>query len=48
MNKETYLYYVSTQANINSDFFSEPVKVLSNIENGFGIFGSLNYSFKKL
>lgn len=48
MNKETYLYYVSMQANVESDFFSEPVKVLSNIKNGFGIFGTLNYSVKKL
>jgi len=48
MNKETYLYYVSMKANMESDFFSEPVKVLSNIENGFGIFGTLNYSVKKL
>jgi hypothetical protein len=48
MDKATYLYYQSASANANSDFFSEPVKVLSNIENGFGIFGTLNYSVKKL
>jgi len=48
MDKATYLYYKSASANAYSDFFSEPVKVLSNIENGFGIFGTLNYSVKKL
>ncbi|MEN9303302.1 MAG: hypothetical protein RL264_1731 [Bacteroidota bacterium] len=48
MNKATYLYYVSMTASLQTDFFSEPVKVLSNINNGFGIFGSLNYSVKKL
>lgn len=44
MNKETYQYYVSMKKNIYMDFFSEPVKVYSNILNGFGIFGTLNYS----
>lgn len=44
MNKETYQYYVSMKKNVNMDFFSEPVKVYSNILNGFGIFGTLNYS----
>lgn len=45
MNKESYLYYLSMKKNVNSGFFSEPVKVYSNITNGFGIFGSMNYSF---
>lgn len=41
MNKETYLYYQSAKKHLNSDpFLSEPIKVYSNIENGFGIFGS--------
>jgi hypothetical protein len=44
MNKETYQYYVSMKKNISMDFFSEPVKVFTNITNGFGIFGTLNYS----
>jgi hypothetical protein len=44
MNKETYLYFRSMKKNSSSDFFSEPVKVYSNIENGYGIFGTLNYS----
>jgi hypothetical protein len=44
MNRETYQYYVSMKKNISMDFFSEPVKVFTNITNGFGIFGTLNYS----
>lgn len=48
MNKETYLYYISMKKNDAADFFSEPVKVYSNILNGFGIFGTLGYSLWKL
>ncbi len=41
MNKETFLYYQSAKKHMNSDpFLSEPIKVYSNIENGFGIFGT--------
>jgi len=41
--KETYKYLISTQKaqNAANDFFSEPVKVFTNIENGYGIFGAL-------
>lgn len=45
MNKETYLYTKSKNNFTNDDFFSEPVKVFSNILNGFGIFGFYNYSY---
>jgi hypothetical protein len=45
MNKETYLYYRSALKNLYMDEFSEPVKVYSNIKNGFGIFGTVNYSY---
>jgi hypothetical protein len=45
MNKETYLYYRSALKNAYMDSFSEPVKVYSNIQNGFGIFGTVNYSY---
>jgi hypothetical protein len=44
MNRETYQYYVSMKKNISMDFFSEPVKVFTNITTGFGICGTLNYS----
>jgi hypothetical protein len=33
MNKETFKYYVSLKKNVNMDFFSEPVKVFTNITN---------------
>ncbi len=44
MNKETYQYFISLNKFSNAGFFTEPVKVFSNIKNGFGIFGSMNYS----
>lgn len=44
MNKDTYLYFKSVNLYFQQDFFSEPVKVFSNILNGFGIFGFYNYS----
>lgn len=44
MNKETYLYFKSVQFHQPDDFFSEPVKIYNNIEEGFGIFGFLSYS----
>ncbi|MCE3294820.1 MAG: hypothetical protein K0R65_534 [Crocinitomicaceae bacterium] len=44
MNKETYLYYRSVLMGQEDSPFIEPVKVYSNIEGGFGIFGSLNNS----
>lgn len=43
-NKETFLYYISLYKYNQTDIFSEPVKVFSNIQNGFGIFGTLSYS----
>ena len=41
--EETYKYLISTQKaqNAANDFFSEPVKVFTNIENGYGIFGAM-------
>ncbi len=44
MNKETYQYFISVKKASNVGFFTEPVKVFSNINNGFGIFGSMNFS----
>ncbi|MES2556476.1 MAG: DUF4249 domain-containing protein [Bacteroidota bacterium] len=40
----TYKYLVSTKKAeyAANDFFSEPVKVFTNIENGYGIFGALS------
>ncbi|ASS50346.1 MAG: hypothetical protein A3D31_12320 [Candidatus Fluviicola riflensis] len=40
----TYKYLVSTRKAeyAANDFFSEPVKVFTNIENGYGIFGALS------
>lgn len=39
MNAEVYKYFKSVRLYQQQDFFSEPVKVFSNILNGFGIFG---------
>jgi hypothetical protein len=45
VSKETYMYIESVKKKINSStFLTEPVKVFSNIENGFGIFGSRSTS----
>ena len=45
LNKETYQYYLSVHKHMNNDGpFTEPVKVYNNINNGFGIFSSLNTS----
>ncbi|MFN5416713.1 MAG: DUF4249 domain-containing protein [Flavobacteriia bacterium] len=45
MNKDTYLYYQSAKKHMNgSGFLTEPIKVYSNINNGFGIFGTRNTS----
>lgn len=40
----TYKYLISTKKAeyAAGDFFSEPVKVFTNIENGYGIFGALS------
>lgn len=42
--EETYKYLISTKKAeyAQGDFFSEPVKVFTNIENGYGIFGALS------
>lgn len=42
--ESTYKYLVSSKKAeyAASDFFSEPVKVFTNIENGYGIFGALS------
>lgn len=44
ITRETYLYLVSKQSADNSmdGFFSEPVQIYNNIENGIGVFGSYN------
>lgn len=39
MSKEVFMYKKSVDLFLQQDFFSEPVKVFSNILNGFGIFG---------
>ncbi len=39
MTKEVYQYRKSISLFMQQDFFSEPVKIFSNILNGFGIFG---------
>lgn len=44
MSKEAYLYYQSVNKSMSVGPFSEPAKVYSNIDGGFGIFGSLNTS----
>lgn len=44
MNKETYMYFNSVNLFNQQDFFSEPVKIFSNILEGFGIFGFMSYS----
>ena len=44
MNRETYLYFKSVNLFGQQDIFSEPVKIFSNILEGFGIFGFMSYS----
>ena len=44
LSEEAYFYYRSLNASLNSGFLSEPVKVFSNIDNGYGVFGSKNHS----
>jgi hypothetical protein len=43
-NEATYKYLVSTvkAGYSNGDPFSEPVKVFTNVENGYGVFGALS------
>jgi hypothetical protein len=48
MNKETFLYLKSVNLFNQQDFFSEPVKIFSNVLNGFGIFGFMSYSVVEL
>ena len=43
-NEETYKYLISVKKASYLDFFSEPVKVYSNITNGYGIFGGMGES----
>jgi hypothetical protein len=42
-SEDTYKYLVSTEKAMDAsgDFFSEPVKVFTNIENGYGIFSTM-------
>jgi len=42
-SEDTYKYLVSTEKSMQAadDFFSEPVKVITNIENGYGIFSAM-------
>lgn len=45
MNQDTYSYYKSMLIQQDSDpTFSEPVKIYSNVTNGYGIFGSVSGS----
>jgi hypothetical protein len=44
LSEEAYYYYRSLNASLNAGFLSEPVKVFSNIANGYGVFGSKNHS----
>ena len=44
LSEEAYFYYRSLYASMNAGFLSEPVKVFSNIENGYGIFASKSHS----
>lgn len=46
ITRDTYLYLVSKKSAENNidGFFSEPVQIFNNIENGIGIFGSYNNS----
>ncbi len=45
VSREVYNYILSTSKAVNSDgFFSEPVKVYTNIKNGLGVFGGMNSS----
>jgi len=45
LSKEAYNYILSVNKSMNSnDIFSEPVKVYTNITNGFGIFGAVTKS----
>jgi hypothetical protein len=48
MDKATFLYNRSVIKNMFTDEFSEPVKVYSNINGGFGIFGTMSRSVIKL
>jgi hypothetical protein len=44
INKEFYNYLISRDASFNTDFFSEPVQIKSNIKGGIGFFGSYTSS----
>ena len=45
VSREVYNYILSTSKAVNSDgFFSEPVKVYTNITNGLGVFGGMSSS----
>jgi hypothetical protein len=44
VSEDTYKYYKSIPSNDASNPFTDPVKVHSNINGGFGIFGSISYS----
>ena len=49
ISKEYYSYLISysNHTMTDGDFFSEPVLVYSNVENGLGIFGAFNASTNK-
>ena len=50
LSREAFLYIKSSHAQdwYGEDFFSEPVQVFSNIENGIGIFAGYSSSVKSL
>ena len=50
LSEEAYKYFVTLDRYYmaNGDFFAEPVQVISNIENGLGIFGGKSTDEKSL
>ena len=47
LSKEYYLYYKTTLASNPGDFFSEPVQIYNNIQDGLGILGSYSHTIRK-
>lgn len=44
VSKDFFKYWLDVKTFENLDEFSEPLQIHTNIQNGFGIFGSLGYS----
>ena len=50
-NETTFKYFLAVERAMNSGPFSEPVKVPSNVTNGYGLFGGMSMKqrfFKKI